>query len=125
MRALIAYASRDGTTELCANEIKKEIACPVDIVDVKKNSGVNIDAYDAVITGGPVYGGKILPPVSRFAESRTADLRKRILGLYICCLYDGERADAELVSSFSPSLHAHAAARASLGGRLAVSKLGR
>jgi menaquinone-dependent protoporphyrinogen oxidase len=72
---LVAYASRHGSTRGVAERVAARLAehggrvhvRPVDQVD-------DLDGYDAVVFGGPVYNGAWLPEAERFVCANVDEL---------------------------------------------------
>lgn len=123
MRTLVAYASRYGTTEDCARELAKRLPGEVVLRDLRRNGREPIEGFDAVVVGGPIYAGRILAAVERFCDRNRKPLLRAAVGLFICCLYTGERAQAELESAFPAWLTAHARVRKVIGGAIEVQRL--
>ena len=84
-----------------------------------------LDSYDTVLVGGAIYAGRIRPAVRRFCERSTGALLARRVGLFACCLYAGERAQAQLTDAFPAWLAGHAFAARALGGAVRLADLGR
>lgn len=135
MRAAILYASRYGTTEECARRLKDALegSSPrtdaaasdgrVELVDLQKSRNPDLSGIDTVVIGGPIYAGKPLGVVGRYCERRRSLLQKLNVGLFICCLYEGETARAELTAAYPPWLTARAIVRDVFGGAVTVSRL--
>ena len=129
MKTLIAYASRYGTSEACARTLARHIGDHSEVLDLRNGrlddgSRPDIAAFDAFVVGGPIYAGRIMREAPAFCENNRSVLESRRVGLFICCLYEGERADAELAESFPPWIAAHAAGRYAFGGAVTLSRLG-
>ncbi|HUX50003.1 MAG TPA: flavodoxin domain-containing protein [Spirochaetia bacterium] len=129
MKTLIAYASRYGTSETCARTLSRLIGGDSEVMNLRNGrlddgSRPDIAAFEAVVVGGPIYAGRIMREVPAFCENNRSVLEARRVGLFICCLYEGERADAELTESFPPWIAAHAAGRYAFGGAVTLSRLG-
>lgn len=123
MKTLIAYASRYGTTRECARSIAEKIGGETRLVDLRREGMPDLAGYDSVVVGGPIYGGKIVRVVRRFCEQRRDELLLRRVGLFVCCLYEGETARAELEEAFPAWLNSHALIRRALGGAIAYESL--
>lgn len=123
MKTAIVYRSRYGATAACAAELAGLLHEGAELVDVAGNTPRALDQFECIVVGAPVYGGKIPSGVRRFCERRRAALLSKRIGLFICCLYDGERADAQLESNYPAWLRAHAAAESWFGGSVTVSDL--
>ena len=118
MRVLIAFRSRYGTTEACARSLAKQLEAETECVDLARRSQPDALPFDVVLIGGSIYGGKIQREVTWFCERNREALLQRRVGLFLCCLYRGERAKAQLKAAFPPWLTAHAFASGLFGGAL-------
>ncbi len=66
-RILVAYASPRGSTSGIAQAIGKELQSAGYSVDVVELRNVpTLEGYSAVVIGGPIYMGKIVPDVGKF-----------------------------------------------------------
>ena len=89
-RALIAYATKYGTTKEIAEEIQgvlTENGIESDITNVMETG--TIDSYDAVILGSPVYMGKMLVEARDFCQRYKPYLIDKWLAIFVdgisCC----------------------------------------
>jgi menaquinone-dependent protoporphyrinogen oxidase len=123
VRALVAYRTRYGTTEACAGEIARRLQAETVVVDLARGRAPAVGAFDVVLVGGSIYGGKIQREVGWFCEANREALLGRPVGLFICCLYRGARAEAQLAEAFPSWLSAHAFAARALGGDLHYERL--
>ena len=123
MKTLVAYRTRYGSTADCAGKIKKNLQGEVDVVDLKSRKKIDLDPYDAVILGGSIYAGRIQSSLLRFCEKQKKRLIKKRIGLYICCLYENEKAVQELEENYPEWLKARAVAREWFGGRAILSRM--
>jgi menaquinone-dependent protoporphyrinogen oxidase len=122
-RVLIVYRTKYGSTEARARKLAEALGVPTELVDLARDRNPDVTDFDAVIVGGPVYGGKMPREIGAFCERRREDLLSRRVGLFICCLYRGEKAMAQLTSLFPDWLVAHAVGREWLGGALEPDRL--
>ncbi len=122
-RVLIAYRTRYGTVRRCAEALRAGIRAEVALVDLKEDGRPPLDAFDLVLIGGSIYAGRVQREVPAFAERCREQLLAKPVGLFICCLYEGERAAAELETAFPSWLNAHAFSRRVLGGELIPGRL--
>ena len=77
MRALVAVASKHGSTREIAEVIAEELRAEHFTVDVRDAGMVSaIASYDAIIFGSAVYAGSWLPEARNFAERYKAQLAK-------------------------------------------------
>ncbi len=130
MKVLIAYRTRYGTTAACARQLADRIDAETTLADLRgqgrrprSSAAPSPDSADVVLIGGSIYGGRIQREVPAFCERHREVLLARPVGLFICCLYRGEHAMAELEAAFPGWLLAHAFARSLLGGEVHPERL--
>ena len=74
-RVLVAYGSRYGSTAEIAERIGTVLADEGYAVDVTQSTDVkDVDSYDAVVVGCPVYSGEWLDDVKAFVKSNASML---------------------------------------------------
>ena len=122
MATLIAYATKHGVTENCAKELKKNLSGNVELTNLK-NGTPDLAKYDTVILGVSVYAGMPRKQMKSFVAKHSAELAKKKLGLFLCCLSEGEQAEKQLDSAFTPELRKAARAQGVLGGGFNVSDM--
>ena len=122
MATLIAYATKHGITEKCAKELQKRI--PGAELWNLKNGTPDPAKYDAVILGASIYAGMPRKQVKSFAAKYGAELTKKKLGLFLCCMADGEQAQKQMEAAYTPELRKAACAQGVLGGGFNVSDMG-
>ncbi len=123
MRVLVAYRSKYGTCEKAARLLAERISGEVVLADLKRERPGDLSAYGTVLIGGSIYAGTIQKEIRSFCESRQQELLDRQVGLFLCCLYTGEKARLQLQASFPDWLLAHAFAALPVGGELHLDRL--
>ncbi|CAM3846993.1 flavodoxin domain-containing protein [Mesobacillus zeae] len=123
MATLIAYASKYGCTKKCAGILWGKMEDRTDLLNVKKEKKVDLSQYDKVIISGSIYAGKIQKEVTRFCEKHLDELLQKKVGLFICCMENGDEAENELKHSFPELLLEHAIISEFFGGELTVSEM--
>lgn len=123
MNTLIVYASKYGCTEKCAKLITKELNDKVDIINLKIVKNINLSKYDKIIIGGSIYIGKIQKQVTEFCREHLDELNEKRIGLFICCMAEGEAINNELNASFPSELLKIAEVKESLGGEFLLDKM--
>lgn len=83
MEILIAYASKTGTTEKCA-EILGEKLKDVTIINLERQNE-NISKYDLIIIGSPIRVGMIHKKVKQFILKNLEILKTKKVAYFICC----------------------------------------
>lgn len=123
MKTLIVYRTTHGCTERIAREIGARIGGKVDYADLKQKKLPAIKEYDRIIVGGSIHAGQIQHKVKEFcAENRELLLGKE-LGLFICCMYEGDVARKQLQDAFPADLLAHTKSILTAGGSVNLEKM--
>jgi menaquinone-dependent protoporphyrinogen oxidase len=118
MKILVAYRSRYGCTRKYARLLADKLAGEVTLADLRRARAVSPASFDLVLLGGPIYAGALPSGLTRYCERHRAELLRVPVGLFICCLYEGEKARAQLDSAFPEWLSLHAVGRWALGGEI-------
>lgn len=124
MKTLIAYASKHGCTEKCANMLKEELQGQVELMNLEKEKKVDLSEYDQVVIGGSVYAGRLRKPVSNFCSQYMEELINKRIGLFFCGIVEGEDVEKELISIYPPELLNAARAKEFFGGELILEQMG-
>ncbi len=122
MRTLIAYATSHGSTEKAALALQQILGGPV-LVVLKRDQLPNMEGFDAVIVGGSIDAGRIQRQVKAFCRANLDTLRKKRLGLYICCMEEGEKAEKQFEQAYPQVLRSHATAKGFFGGEFTFSRM--
>jgi len=123
MKTLIAYCTTHGCTEKIANNLKESLDGETHLVNLKKDPVPDLDEYSMVIVGGSIHAGQIQKKVKDFCQKNMAELINKELGLFICCMEEGEKAQNQLLEAFPENLLNHAKATAYLGGEFDFDKM--
>lgn len=122
--SLIIYASDHGTVEKCAKELFIQMKGKVDLCNLYSREVIpDLSAYDTIIIGGSIHSGKIQDVISEFCEVNISMLTKKNIGLFINCIYSGEKAIKQLDEAYPTSLTEIAIARDYFGGEVDELKL--
>lgn len=121
-RYLIVYAGKYGTTERAAGIIKDNLPGAV-TCNLNKESCPNLEDFDWVVIGGSIYAGRVRKEVKKFCRVNLDRLLRKKLGLFICCMYDGEKAEKQFKEAFPEELRQAARASAIFGGQLSLEKV--
>jgi menaquinone-dependent protoporphyrinogen oxidase len=116
MKTLIAYSTTHGCTEKTAIKIKEFLKVDTTLVNLKEDSNPALDKFERVIIGGSIHAGQIQKRVKVFCQTNLEELKSKELGLFICCMEEGETAQKQLLDVFPDALHEVAKASAYLGG---------
>ena len=123
MKTLIVYDTKHGCTLSAAATLKSLLRDDVTVVHVKERSGIDLNTFDVVIVGGSIHAGRVQGRIKKFCEENLAVLEKKRLGLYLCCMYEGEKATAQFEGAFPEKLRKHAVAVGLFGGVVDFDKM--
>jgi menaquinone-dependent protoporphyrinogen oxidase len=123
MKTLIIYGSKHGATEKCTNLLKGKLDGEVTTVNVKKDQVPDIALFDKVIIGGSIYIGSIQKEIKEFCSKNVDTLKDKKLGLFICCMRDGNEAQTQITAAFPQELISNASAWDYFGGEFTFSKM--
>lgn len=118
MSVAIIYTSKHGTTKEVVKLIAERLrGQQITLIDLKQDKSPNIELFDQVILGTPIYVGKPSKEVKMFCEKHASALTSKPLALFVCGMYPGEAKQVEEITTAYPeTLRQHAKAVAFLGG---------
>src|SRR6266851_552377 len=80
---LIAYATKNGSTEQVAGEVAARLSAHGHVTDVRAAHDVsNLDGYDGVILGSAIYMGRLHPDARDFSQRNRAGLAELPLAVF-------------------------------------------
>jgi menaquinone-dependent protoporphyrinogen oxidase len=123
MKTLITYCTTHGCTEKIAFEMKQFLGENVTLCNLKKEKAPSVDGFDRIIVGGSIHAGQIQGKIKSFCKANSEVLKQKELGLFICCMDEGEEAQIHLRNAYSEDLLQHAKATACLGGEFNFDKM--
>jgi menaquinone-dependent protoporphyrinogen oxidase len=123
MSTLIIYASKYGCSEKCALSLSEKLTGEVDLVNLQLDKVPELAKYDKVVIGGSIYIGQIQKSIKELCVKNLELLSKKKLGLFICCMFTGEKAETQMQNAFPKELTDYAAAKGFFGGEIIISKL--
>jgi len=123
MRVLVAYATKYGSTEKCAKLLSEKLNGKVEIINLKEKRDIDLSLYDKVVVGGSIYAGKILKEVIEFCNKNIEVLKEKEIGLFICCMREGDSVEEQMKSAFPVELIGKAVAVSNFGGEFLFKKM--
>jgi len=123
LRTLIIFSSSHGTTEKAAQLLKKQLNGEVELINLKKLSNPPLTDYDSVILGSSIYAGSVKSKVKQFIKQNQKALMTKHLGLFLCCMFEGEKAEQQFETTYPKELREHSKANGLFGGEFMVSKM--
>ncbi len=124
MATLILFKSRHGTTRKVAYKLKGLIKDEqVDTVELKYFKTISLLDYETVIIGASIHMGKINLAMKTFLSSNIRLLLTKKIGLYICCMEEGEKAQTQFESAYHQTLRNSSLANGVFGGEFLFEKM--
>ena len=127
MRLAVFYATRYGTTRDVAEAIARRCADAgvpeSEIVVSEIGAKTTVPDAHTIVLGAPTYGGSIPRKMSSFVDANLEQLLRARVGIFLSCLYGGERAEQQLADNFPSRLVAHSFGRYYVGGRVVFSQM--
>lgn len=121
---LIVYASDHGTVEKSARELFRLLDGKVDMCNLNRREYLpDLTTYDTIILGGSIHSGKIQDVIAAFCNEHLNLLAGKRVGLFVNCLYSGEKAEMQLDAAFPELLNQKAIVRDYFGGEVDELKL--
>ena len=115
--------STHGCTTQVVHELAEQLNGEVTIKNLKEDQDPDFQDYDRVIVGGSIHAGQIQRKIRDFCTINTEKLGYKQLGLFICCMYEGDQAFQQLENAFPEKLHQYAKSEAILGGEFNFEKM--
>ena len=123
MQTLIVYASKHGCTEKCAMKLMEKLKGQIDLASLKTKPKINFEKYDTIIIGGSIHAGRIQKRVKEFCGKHADQLLTKKLGLFLCCMEEGDTARKQFDEAFPEDLRNHAKATGLFGGEFNFEKM--
>lgn len=123
MKTLIVYGSKHGATEKCSKALKNKLHGEVIIVNIKKGIIPDLKSFDSIVIGGSIYAGRIQKEIKEFCFKNVNILKNKKLGLFVCCMSEGEKAMSQLNEGLPSELISMATAKEHFGGGFTFSKM--
>ncbi|MCU0640376.1 MAG: flavodoxin domain-containing protein [Candidatus Krumholzibacteria bacterium] len=115
MSVLIIYMSRHGCTAKAVDLLARALPGSA-VFDLGAVKNPPLDAFDTVAIGGSIHAGKLQRKLSKFCRDNIEALKAKRLGLFLCCMEEGEKARLEFDQAYPAELREHAAATGLFGG---------
>jgi len=123
MKTLIVFESTHGSTEKCALKLQELLRGEVDLVNLKYENVPEASGYDRFIIGGSIHSGMIQSGIRQFCSQNKAMLKRKDLGLYLCCMEEGAVAQQQFQDAYPEELRRHSLACGLFGGEFNFDKM--
>lgn len=123
MKTLIVYASSNGCTETCSEKLAEALPDSPQLANIKKSRQLNLENFDTILIGGSIYAGRIQGAIKKFCDKNLEELKHKQIGLFLCCMEEGETAVKQFESAYPEELRKHAIAKGLFGGEFNFEKM--
>ena len=124
MKIALVYCSTHGCVKKSALHLSELLnSSNVQLIDLKTKPQVNVNDFDAIILGGSIHAGRIQRHVTHFCKTQLHALLERPIGLFICCMFEGDTALEQFANAFPAPLRDHAVAHGLFGGEFDFEKM--
>ena len=93
------------------------------IVNLEGFPDPDLSGYDRVVIGGSIHMGGIQKDLRKYCERNLEKLLEKKLGLFLCCLYEGDIAKKQFEEAYPEVLRQHASAIGMFGGEISFDKM--
>ncbi len=122
MSTLIIYMSRHGCAEKAAGILARALPGAV-VFDLGAGGNPPLAAHDTIAIGGSIHAGKMQKKLAKFCLGNLAVLKGKKLGLFLCCMEEGEKARLQFEAAFPAELRGHASATGLFGGEFDFARM--
>jgi menaquinone-dependent protoporphyrinogen oxidase len=124
MKSLIVYCSSHGTTEKAVRFLSGSLEGEILAIDLKRDKDkYDLASFDTVIIGGSIHVGNIQRKIKQFIKNNLDTLLEKEIGLFLCCIHDGETAIEQFNNAFPQELRKNSAVMGLFGGEFLLSEM--
>ena len=123
MKTLIVYISSHGCAEKSAMMIKDLLSGEVSICNLKNDKVPWLEPFDNIILGGSIHASKVQRKMKEFCNVHSNVLLQKKLGLYLCHMEIGEKAQKQFDDAYPENLRKKAVAHGLFGGEFDFEKM--
>lgn len=123
MKAAVIFMSSHGTTRKAVEILSQNLGGSVDLINLKENPNPGLTGYDGVIVGGSIHAGSVQKNIRQFIDRNKEILLTKKIGLFLCCMYEGDLAQKQFETAFPQDLREKAQAIGLFGGEFIFSTM--
>lgn len=123
MKTAVIYATKHGCADKCAHTLANELDINTKLFNVETDNKIDLDQFDTIIIGGSIHAGMLNKKVKSYIDKNLNTLLDKKLGLFLCCMYEGEKALEQFQDVFPETLRNKAIAHGLFGGELDFEKM--
>lgn len=105
MKTMIIYTSSGDCTGRAVEELARQLAGEVDVVDLREQHSPSIESADRVVIGCSADDNRINPRINRFYQGQKKNLAQKEVGLFVCCSKTEADARRLIKNVFPEDLH--------------------
>lgn len=105
MKTLIIYTTSNSCTRKAINELAQKLSGEVQSIDLKHSHETLLDDFNRIIIGGSIQSRQVRQRINSFCLTHMHILRKKEIGLFICCTEKPEIARVKIENTFPEELH--------------------
>jgi len=115
--------SKHGCTRQASPLLKDRISSgDIELLELKKTK-ITLDDYDFIVIGGSIHAGSVQKGIYDFCMQNIEILKRKKLGLFICCMKEGKEAKTQFENAFPEELRNHSSANGLFGGEFNFKKM--
>lgn len=123
MKTAIIFSSAHGTTEKASQLLKKHLKGDVDIINLKVSPNISLKDYHSIILGSSIYAGSVKSKLKQFIKQNQSALATKKIGLFICCMYEGDKAAKQFETAYPLELRELSVSNGLFGGEFILANL--
>ncbi|MDW7672494.1 MAG: flavodoxin domain-containing protein [Bacillota bacterium] len=122
MKILLVYASKTGTTAVCAAKLADYINEEVSVICLDADPFPDPAAFDVILMGSPLYAGKVLKTFRNYLHKYREILLEKPVALFTCGASPPDEALACLETEVGEAFWEHADPVKHFGGEVKMEK---
>lgn len=123
MNTAIIYATRHGCADKCAQTLANELDINTKLFNLEIENKIDFTSFETIILGGSIHAGMINKKLKSFIDKNLNTLLEKKIGLFLCCMYEGDKALDQFQNAFPEALRNKAQAHGLFGGELDFEKM--
>jgi len=123
MKTAIVFATKHGCTEKCSLSLANELNNGAELINLETTKEINLSKYDLIILGGSIHAGMINKTLKKFIDKNLNHIAEKKIGLFLCCMEEGEKAQEQFDNAFPEKLRDNAIAKGFFGGAFDFDKM--
>ena len=123
MKTALIFSSNHGTTEKASQLLRGHLKGEVDVINLKNYPNLSLKDYNSVILGSSIYAGSVKSVFKQFIKHNQNELATKKLGLFLCCMYEGDKATKQFETAYPEALRNVSVSNGLFGGEFILSNL--